>query len=1049
MEKLKLIKSLKTLLLFIGLSLFTSQIYAQDATLRGRVTDQNGEALIGATVKVPGANGANALTDITGNFTLRTPASTSSLEVSYVGYTTYTVPVKAGASNLGNIILSPDANNLTEVVVVGYGTLKRQEVTGTTATIDAKQLQEIPAANINQQLQGRVAGLDVTNGNITIRGYRTIGNQGADRPLVVVDGTPFYNDINNINPQDIKSIDVLKGATSTAIYGSRGSGGVILVTTNRGRVGRTQANYDTYIGIAKLQGDLKTLDGAGYTQMKDDAQIGSIMQNTGNTQSNSLTVIERAALAEGINTNWVKLLIKPALLWDQTLRVSSGTDKTQFNVSTGYRMQKRDNLQDGNDQKRFSLNINVDHTINKVIKFGVTIDNTLRLINGAGGNQLGTLQWASPLSYPYNADGSIVLRPFSGAQDDFANPLLRAEQVGSAYYNYTRGFVNNNILYVEVKPIAHLTYKYTVNYNFSQSIAGNYNGINGVGITTLTQTSASTNNNYQYRLMHEHLLTYDNSFGKHSINFVGGFTAEKQQNQNSSMNATNIPADAIRNTNLSKGTFANWDGSWNERGLLSYFGRATYSFDNKYSLQGTMRADGNSTLAQGNQWTSYPSIGAAWTITNEQFMKKYTFIDNLKLRAGYGENSTASTNPYQTLGSLGENNYQYGGTSAGNTIGVRVTNIPNPKLTWQRTKEVNIALDFSLWKSRVSGSIEVYNQRTDDIIMGNSLPSTNGPTSQNSNLGSSNNKGIEFTVSTVNIQKSGFTWTSDFNIGFNREEIIKLPNGSPRIIGSGLFVGSPQSVIYDVKKIGIWQIADSPGPTGVTQAGPGGVLYPVYRAVGAQTSPLQYPGQIRVEDVNQDGKIDQLDNQIIGHFNPNYTFGFTNRFTYKGFDANIVITARMGFTTLVPYVSSSASAALGWQFLGTGRHNQPVLDYWTPTNQSGQWPAANSVTQSQFYSSLQYFDGSFIRAKAVNFGYTIPANVAKRIGLAGLRIYGSVTNPFVIYAPIRNQGFSVTDVESVSVSSNALNASGNVSRAMGLNAGTTTRDFIFGLQARF
>lgn len=1062
MGKLKLIKCWKTLLLLIGMSLFAGKIYAQDVTLRGRVTDIKGEPLTGATVKVAGtAENVGATTDVDGNFTIRAGANTTSLSVSYIGYVTTNVPVKPGTTNLGTIQLASDAGNLSEVVVVGYGTLKRTEVTGTVASIDTKVLQEIPAPNVAQQLQGRVAGLDVVNGQITIRGYRTIGNQGADRPLIVLDGTPFYNDISNINPQDIKSVDVLKGATSTAIYGSRGSGGVILITTNRGRVGRTQTSYDSYVGITTLQGKLKVLDADGYVKLKDDAQIGSIMQNTGGLQANALTTEELRARAAGISTDWVDLLIKPAILWDQNLRVSSGTEKTQFNVGVGYRTQKNDNLQEGNDQKRFTLNVNVDHKISNFIKFGVTIQNTLRLINTAGGNQLGNAQWMSPLAFPYNPDGSINIRPFAGSQDDGANPLLRRTQIGTAYYNYTRGFVNNNALYVEVKPLKHLTYKYTINYNFSQSLQGQYNGLNGVSIVEPARTDARTDNNYQYRLMHEHLLTYDNTFGKHAINVVGGFTAEMQHNENSWARAMGLPADAVKNANLALGTFNAWNGTWNERGLLSYLGRATYTFDNRFNLQATIRSDGNSTLAVGNQWTTYPSVGIGWTITNEKFMQKYTFLNNLKLRAGYGENSTISGNVYQTLGSLGNSNYQFGGGSAGNNTGVRVTNIPNPSLTWQRTKEVNLALDFAVLNNRLSGSIEVFNQRTDGIIMANSLPPTNGPTSQNSNLGSSNNKGIELTLSSINIQNSsGFTWSTDFNIGFIREEIIKLPNGSPRIIGSGLFVGSPLSVIYDVKKIGIWQIADSPGPAS-TLLGPGGVQYPVYQRVSAQTSPLQYPGQIRVEDKSgpngvPDGVIDQNDNQIIGHFNPNYTFGLTNRFAYKGFDFNIVILGRMGFTTMVPYVSSSASAALGWQFLGTGRHNQPVLDYWTPQNQSGQWPAPNSTTQSQFYSTLQYYDGSFIRAKAINLGYTFSSNLVKHIGLSSLRVYANVTNPFVIYAPVMHKGFSVTDPESTPVESNALSASGNVggpgfpnNRAVGVNAGTQTRDFIFGIMARF
>jgi hypothetical protein len=365
-------------------------------------------------------------------------------------------------------------------------------------------------------------------------------------------------------------------------------------------------------------------------------------------------------------------------------------------------------------------------------------------------------------------------------------------------------------------------------------------------------------------------------------------------------------------------------------------------------------------------------------------------------------------------------------------------------------------LDFGLFKNRITGSIEAFYQKTTGIILNNVLPPTTGATTQLTNLGTSENKGIEFTVSTVNIQNlGGFTWSSDFNIGFTREKILELPNGAQRAIGPGQFVGQPLGVIYDVRKLGIWQLSDAT-QTG-TATGSDGTVYPVYGAVRGQTSPLQYPGQIRVQDVDGNGTINQDDNQIIGHFNPNYTFGFTNRFNYKNFDASIVITARMGFTTLVPYVSSANSAANGWQFLNVGRHNQPVIDYWTPNNPTNAFPMPNATFFSQYYSTLQYYDGSFIRAKSINLGYNIPAGVAKRVGLSSLRIYANVTNPFVIYSPASNFSFSVVDPESgtgpnfvdTQQNGNIGGPRGGNNRAVGLNAGTQTRQFYLGINARF
>lgn len=1060
MRKLQLIKFWKIFLITALVNMFSVPLFAQSVTIRGKIVDEKGEPLPGATVSITGTTTASS-TNIVGDFTLNVPANANSITISFYGYVYVIKTISTASRNLGTIPLAKNTKSLDEVVVVGYGSLRKQDVTGTVSTVDAKSLQEVPSANVFEQLKGKVAGLDVVTGAngpaITIRGTRTIGNPGADGPLIVLDGVPYYNFIENINPNDIKSIDVLKGASATAIYGSRGSGGVILITTNRGRVGQAVTSFDSYYGISTLEGKLNVLNGAQYAQLKKDVVIGSLLQNTGASNPNPLTATEAQALSQGVSTDWVNLIVKRGLIWDNNLRVSGGTEKTQFTVGMGYR--KQTGLEPGNTTERISLAASIDHKINKVIKFGANIDESLRLIDASGGSQYGTAQWFSPLAYPYNPDGSINLMPLVAQQDvATANPLLQAS-LPNAFYNHTRGFVSNNIVYTEITPVDHLKYRYTVGYSFNQSLQGQYNGINGVSIQTIAKTNATTTNNYTYRLTQDHLLTYDNTFlNKHHINFLAGFSTEKSHTENSNMSALGIPEDANVNSNLNLGTFNSFGGSYTETGLISYISRLNYAYNNKYDLTATMRRDGNSALATGHQYTNYPSLGLGWVIANEDFMKRFTFVDNLKLRAGYGETSTtASSGAYGTLGQLNSIKYQYGGTSAGDASGVLVTNLVNTNLTWQRTKEYNLALDFGILKSRITGSFEVYLQKTSGIILNNILPPTTGSGGQNTNLGSSSNRGLELSLSSINLQnKSGISWTTDFNISFVRERIDALPNGGLVNIGAGEFVGQPQSVIYDLKKIGIWQLSDSPGIDAAKSAAAGGT---VYQPVSGQTSPLQYPGQIRVQDLNGDGKIDANDNQIIGHFNPNYTFGLSNRFTYKNFDLSFVIQARMGFTTIVPYVSSSNSVAAGWQFLNIGRHNQPVLNYWTPDNQGGTFPEPNTA-QGNYYSTLQYYDGSFIRMKSINFGYTIPGNILKHLGISSLHLYANVSNPFFLYAPVKNHGFSVPDAESTGGTTiNSFSASGNAGgngggsntnfRGVGLNAGEQTRDFIFGINARF
>ncbi|RYE35439.1 MAG: SusC/RagA family TonB-linked outer membrane protein [Sphingobacteriaceae bacterium] len=1054
MRKLQLFKSWKVYLILIVLTTFSVKLYAQTTTIRGKIVDEKNEPLIGATIKVTAQPTFAAVTNISGDFTLSIPANATQITISYVGYISIEKKITSNSNNLGIIPLAKNSNNLNEVVVVGYGTVRRSDVTGTVATVDAKTLQEIPASNVFEQLKGRVAGLDVTSNTsgtpiITLRGNRTIGGApGTDGPLIVLDGQPYYNSIENIDPNDIKSVDVLKGASATAIYGSRGSGGVLLITTNRGRVGQTVTSYDSYVGLSKLEGQLQVLNGQQYAQLLTDALQGSVSQGNGTTNPYALTPIQQRALNEGVSTDWAKLLVKNAMVWDQSLRISSGTEKTQFTVGAGYRVNT--GIEPNNSTKRVSLNATLDHRINKYIKFGLSSQTSLRLINSGGGSQLANARYLSPLTNPYNIDGSLNALPQSDQIDATTlNPLYPSTHPDQ-YYNYTRGYVTNNILYGELTPVDHFKYRYTAGFNFSQSLAGTYNGINPAAILTIAQTNASTTNNYSYRINQEHLLSYDNVFAqKHSINFVAGFTVEKAHSENSNVSGTGIPSDANLNTNLGlANTITSVGGSYIEQAIISYVGRLNYAFDRRYDLTATIRSDANSALAAGHQRTTYPSLGLGWVISNESFMKRFTYIDNLKLRGGYGETSTiASIQPYGTLGQLSQSKYQYGGSSAGNAQGVLVNSLVNENLTWQRTAETNVALDFGVLKNRLTGTIEVFKQRTTGIILNNVLPRTTGVSNQATNLGTSEDKGLEITLSSINLQNvGGFTWATDFNTSFVRERVVALPNNAQSIIGVGEFVGQPLSTIYDLKKIGIWQTNEA------TQAA-------VYG---------QKPGQIKIQDVNSDGKINSADNQFIGNFQPQYSFGITNRFSYKNFDLSIVIQGKMKFTTIVPYVSSTNSGLQGWQFLNLGRHNQPVLDYWTPTNPTNAFPQPNANFQPPYYSTLQYYDGSFIRAKSINLGYNVPSKLTKYLGMSSLRVYANVTNPFFIYAPIRKNSFSVPDAESIyntagsyAVAPINTTATGNVAgydpnnqfgapfRGLGINPGTITRDYIIGINARF
>lgn len=1069
MEKIKLIKCWKTLLLLLCMSLFSGTIFAQGITIRGKVVDSKGEPLIGATVKVKAAPATATATNISGDFTLRVPAGTTEITVSYIGFVSVDIPIKPTSTNLGQIPLANDANSLTEVVVVGYGVQNKRDITGATASVDAKSLSEVPSNNISSQLQGKVSGLDVVAASgglgstptIHIRGNKTIGqavNSPADQPLLVVDGVPYTGSINDINPGDIKNVEVLKDASSTAIYGSRGSSGVILITTNRGRAGRPITALNAYYGVENILGYLHVLNGPQYAQLKADALQGSILQGFGSTQTYPLQPLETQGLANGTNTDWQKALYQTANVADQNLSISGGSETTTFNVGAGYRVET--GVEPNQRLERYSLQTVIDHKISKSIRVGVNVTNTLTYQNQPGGFQGLNAAQTTPLAPIFNSDGTFDAFPFLGQTDSSFPSPLTAKYNSAAFYNNTRSFHNFSSLYGEWSITKDLKYKLTFGYDFTQTEQGQYNGINSSNsITNQSQTTASTNNTDGYHYTIEHLLTYDKTFAqKHHITFTGLFSTEKNHYQTTYLQAQNIPAAVNVNTNLSLGSFLSDNGSYSEYGLVSEMARLNYSYDARFALTATVRQDANSTLAAGHQYLAYPALGAAWTITNEKWMQQYTWVNNLKLRAGYGitSNGALGGTPYQTLPQLSLNNsanvplkYEYGGVTSGNAIGYLAGTLQNDNLTWQKTAQFNLGLDFSVLKDRISGTIDVYTEKTTGILLGNALPGSIGSTNQISNLGSSADKGLEISISSINFQnKGGFSWTTDFNIAFSREHIVSLPNGNTALPANGEFVGWPLNVIYDNKKIGIWQLGDSPG---VSAAG-------VAQPVTAQTSPKQYPGQIRVLDVNGDGVINQTDNVIIGTFQPQYTGGITNRFSYKNLDISIVIQARMGLMTTVPYLGSGGSTG-GWAFLGTGRHTQPYVNYWTPANPGGTWPQPNDNNQSYLYgSTTQYQDGSWIKARSINLGYTVPSKLLAHAGISSLRVYLNCTNPFVIYAPLRKVN------DGLDPESNSYGQAANGAPIPGQNGGSAaagraptvnylsdpaTRNFILGVNLRF
>lgn len=997
------------LLLCCGVSL-APPLHAQvqekrTVTVKGIVTNQNGEPLPGAGVSLKGT-GSGTATLTNGRFQLNVPQN-STLRVSYVGYISREVPVGAEAPPDLAIQLAADKSDLSEVIVVGYGKQKKSDVTGAITSISEQSLRDVPVANISQALQGQGAGIDVqksggnnkpgTTPKILIRGSRSVN--ASNDPLFVVDGIPYNGNINDLNQDDVLSIEVLKDASSTAIYGSRGANGVILVTTKRGRTGKPVISYSGYGGFIKARGKYPIMDGATFATFKKWTKITDKPDKyTGlddpkflSPEDDAFTPEEKASMKTGRSTDWQDLIYRTGMTTSHQLSVSGGTDMTQYALSGGYF--RETGIYYGQSFERYSIKASVDQQLSKIFKIGVSSLNTLSVTKGEGSNPMQQALRANPLAVPYDSTGKLV-GFIAGNANQVWNPL--ANELPGAVEETRRRFGTFTTLYLDANLAEGLKYRLNAGAEIKSDVYGNFRASNTTyNLGGLSKSSNRTR--YSTNYTWENVLTYDRTFAqKHRLNFTGLFSIQQSQFQSNEFNNNSIAADYLQNLAPQFGANLAGEGDYEKWNIVSYMARVNYAYDDRYLLTLTMRSDGSSRLAPGNKYHVFPSAAAAWNISQEPFLKNSDKVSNLKLRASYGTVGNTSIDPYQTLGLLEAITYNYG---SNNVTGAYQTNIPNPALTWEYTSTANIGLDFGFFQNRLSGSVEVYKQFTKSLLLPQTLPATSGiPEGILANVGKTENKGIEVHVSTVNVQgrgTGGFNWTTDLNVFINRGKITQLANGITQDVANGWFVGQPIGAIYDYRRVGIWQntAADSALAASLGQSlkGSGSVI-----------------GTIRVDDLNGDKKIDaNNDRMILGPPQPSWEGGMTNRFSYKGFDLTIVAFARIG-GTLTSQLFQSGSFINTFQ----GNYNNLDVHYWTPTNKENYYPKPNAgSTNSPYVSLLSYFDASYVKIRSMSLGYNLPQNTLRRLGAKSVRIYATAEEPFILFSPYRNK-YSGMDPES-------------------------------------
>jgi TonB-linked SusC/RagA family outer membrane protein len=1028
---MKKIRLLSWLLMLIVLPIAT---YAQNRTITGKVVDEKDLPLLGASIKVKGAS-LGTTVDVNGNFRISVPSGAATLVVSFIGYETKEVSVGANSTSVSIELTPGGLTNLNEVVVVGYGTQRKQDVTGSVASIKGEALRDVPSPNVVASLQGRLPGVDVSRnssrpgagGQIRIRGSRSLSNSGD--PLVVLDGIPFSGSINDINPDDIATLDVLKDASSTAIYGFRGSNGVILITTNRGKTGKPALTYSGFAGPSNVRAQYDMFNGQEFVAFRNAASPA---------YTGGYSPTELAGIANGTSTNWQDYLYKTGFTNNHNLGVTGGSEGVNYGVSTGY--YKDRGVITGLGFERFSLNSSVDAVINKTFKIGLSTRNTLSYNNGQGVNPLYAVLRITPLAPAFNPDGSIFLKPQLGTADETETLHPQTLENTDNIVDRARRLRTFNSFYGEVNIIEGLKYRLNLGLDFRQENRGTWFGPNTIirpNVTAVTGGTASVSNGEAWTTTVENLITYDKTIAEnHKIGFTGLYSFQRDRNFDQGFNnASGFPSEAVQyyNFSLAQTPASAQAGNFFRGGLQSFMGRINYSYKSRYLATATFRRDGSSVFPV-NPYLNYPAFALGWNISNENFMKGVGFVSNLKLRASYGVTGNPGIPGDATRGSLARNRYSYGGTGGSNVNGYFIASLPNLDLRWESTAQTNLALDYGFFNNRISGSLEIYSQTTDDLIIAKQLPRSNGVNSFFTNAAATKGKGVEFNISTINIEKknSGFVWASDFNFGINRSEITRLADATTiRDVGNGWFVGQPQDVIYDFTKVGIWQTSEA-----------------VEAAKFGQT-----PGMIKIADLSgpmgvPDGVITADDRSIIGTFQPDIVMGMSQRITFKGFDLSAVVSSRLGNKIVAPYLSTNGSGT-GYFAILNGRVNMPQVDYWTPTNPTNAFPRpSGGTTTLPFSSTLTYFDGSFVKMRSINFGYTIPKKFVKYTGLSSVRLYASAVNPFIIYSPFVKSGYGV-DPEGTgtgnTVDANAVNAR---AITVGLDV-PSTRQFLFGLNVKF
>ena len=979
------------ILLLLQLNTGYSGAYGQQQiTVTGKVIDKSGTALPGVSVAVKGTM-LGAVTDIAGNYSISNVPANSVLVYSFIGMTTLEVPINGRVKV--DATLEEEAVGLNEVVVIGYGSQRKKDVTGSVASVTGDKLVEVATFNPAQALQGKASGVVVQQTNakpgedprVMIRGNRSLS--ATNEPLYVVDGIPLVSGYSEIPQSNIASIDILKDASATAIYGSRGANGVILITTKKGMSGKPVIEYNAYYGIQKPRKLVELFDAAEWVELIREAyRTTGAYPATPTWEKDQIMMpvaqetdpygiaykIQNAYDTDGSwhperleTVDWTGEVMRTGQVTNHEVSIRGGTEVFRAYLAAGYFYQE--GLVMGQDYSRYSARINFDWDLTEKILFG-GFSSFSFITRNDGSNLFSMAQSISPLANIRDTEGELIGRP--GNDTQLWNPVLNINEYIDRYRK--ERFTGSYFLEVTLP----MNFKFRSNFgldfgpSYQQSFFGTMSSDRQGGFPR-AENSGEDNLMFTW----ENLLYWNKTIDKHVIGITLLQSVQQDKTETHEIAVQNLASSSQLWYNVgSAQSISGVSSSFIKWQMASYMGRFNYTLHDRYLFTLTGRFDGSSRLAPGHKWVLFPSAAFAWRITEEDFMQNVPLLNNLKLRIGYGMTGNSAIDPYKTAGSLRYSRYNFGNS---NVMAFFQNEIPNPELTWEKTRQFNTGIDFGVLRSRINGNIDFYIQNTFDLLMSRQLPNVSGFSSVVYNIGKTKNMGIEVTLNTVNIRNRGFEWISDLTFARNKEEIIELYGGKNDDTGNGWFIGEPISVYYDYKFLGIWQLDEEEEAL----------------KYGAASK----PGTIKVYDPDKNFIITASDRQIIGSPRPKFVAGLSNRFKYRNFDLNFFLNCSYG--NMLSY-----SRDLRY----TGRYNSIKTNYWKITgydetgkpvasNESNEAPRPNNGVEAIPYaSSMSYFDASFLRLSNAAFGYTFKFKKYRKAPDNSLRFYFSVQNAFCI-----------------------------------------------------